>query len=233
VSKKAGRYYVSVLVDMPGISMGVGPMSGLGIGIDLGLTEFAVSSDGMRKANINKGRSVKRAEKKLRREQRKLSRQYESLKEREKGKQKGEATRKNIEKQVIVVQRLHQRLSNIRTDYIDKIVSEVVRTKPNYVTIEDLNVSGMMKNRHLSKAIAGQKFREFRTKLTAKCKVYGIELRVVDRFYPSSKKCHECGSIKADLTLKDRVYICPCGYKADRDYNASLNLRDAKVYSTA
>ena len=108
-----------------------------------------------------------------------------------------------------------------------------MKTKPSYITIEDLNVKGMMKNRHLSKAVAAQKFNEFRTKLTAKCKELGIELRTVSRFYPSSKLCHKCGCIKKDLKLSDRIYMCECGYHADRDYNASLNLRDAKTYEVA
>ena len=109
----------------------------------------------------------------------------------------------------------------------------MVRNKPSYITIEDLNVKGMMKNKHLSKAVAQQKFYEFRTKLTNKCHALGIELRIVDRFYPSSKLCHCCGSIKKDLKLKDRTYKCECGYVEDRDYNASLNLRDAKIYKIA
>ena len=103
-----------------------------------------------------------------------------------------------------------------------------------WITIEDLNISGMMKNRHFSKAIAQQKFFEFRTKLIAKCSVYGIELRIVDRFYPSSKTCHNCGSVKSDLKLSDRTYHCyECGYTEDRDYNASLNLRDCQTYKIA
>ena len=108
-----------------------------------------------------------------------------------------------------------------------------MKTKPSYITIEDLNVKGMMKNRHLSKAVTSQKFYEFRTKLDAKCKELGIELIIVDRWYQSSKLCHECGCIKSDLKLSDRVYKCECGYHADRDYNASLNLRDAISYKIA
>jgi putative transposase len=108
-----------------------------------------------------------------------------------------------------------------------------VKTKPKHITIEDLNVSGMMKNRHLSKAVASQKFYDFRIKLESKCKQHGIELRIVDRFYPSSNTCHCCGHIKSGLKLSDRVYACQCGYIADRDYNASLNLRDAKIYKIA
>ena len=146
---------------------------------------------------------------------------------------KGEATRQNIRKQVLKVQKLHHRIDNIRTDYINKTIAEIVKTKPSYITIEDLNVKGMMKNRHLSKAVASQKFYEFRTKLEKQCKELGIELRVVDRFYPSSKLCHCCGFIKKDLKLSDRIYKCDCGYTCDRDFNASLNLRDAKTYKTA
>ena len=191
-------------------------------------------SDETRKKNINKTKRIKKLNKKLKREQRKLSRKYESLKKRNKNIKEGKATRQNIQKQKAKVQRIHQRLDNIRTDYINKTVNDVAKTKPSHVAIEDLNVSGMLKNRHLSKAVAQQKFYEFRVKLTHKCNQRGIELRVVDRFYPSSKTCHKCGYIKKDLKLSDRVYICPeCGYKADRDYNASLNLRDAKVYKAA
>ena len=124
-------------------------------------------------------------------------------------------------------------MDNMRTDYINQCVNEIVKTKPSYITIEDLNIEGMMKNRHLSKAVASQKFYEFRNKLEAKCREFGIELRIVDRWYPSSRLCHECGRIKSDLKLSDREYICECGYHADRDYNASLNLRDALTYKVA
>lgn len=230
VSTQAGRYYVSVLVDedtVQNISL-----NDIGIGIDLGIKDFAIMSNGSVKKNINKTQRVKKLEKKLKREQRKLSRKYESLKSRNKN-LKGEATRQNIQKQKLKVQRLHQTIANVRTDYINKCVSEVVKTKPRYVTIEDLNVRGMMKNRHLSKAVAQQKFYEFRTKLDVKCKQSGIELRIVDRWFPSSKMCHNCGCIKSDLKLSDREYVCECGYHADRDFNASLNLRDAKTYKAA
>ena len=108
-----------------------------------------------------------------------------------------------------------------------------MKTKPSYITIEDLNVKGMMKNRHLSRAVAAQKFYEFRTKIQAKCNENGIELRVVDRFYPSSKLCHCRGFIKKDLKLSDRIYKCKCGYIEDRDFNAALNLRDAITYEVA
>ena len=230
VSKKANRYYVSVIIDTENTSQ---ENMNQGIGIDLGIKDFAICSNTDKPyKNINKTQRVRKLEKKLLREQRKLSRKYESLKLRNK-KEKGDATRQNIQKQIVKVQILHQRLANIRTDYINKVVSSVVRNKPQYITIEDLNVKGLMKNKHLSKAVAEQKFYEFRNKLTNKCHALGIELRIVNRFYPSSKLCHSCGSIKKDLKLKDRIYKCECGYVADRDYNASLNLRDAKIYNIA
>ena len=230
VSCKAGKYYVSVLVEEKEQSKHI--LNNLGIGIDLGIKDFAVCSNGITYKNINKTARVKKLEKQFKRIQRSLSRKYESYKKLNNN-EREVATRQNIQKQKLKVQKLHQRIYNIRTDYINKVISELVKTKPNQITIEDLNVKGMMKNRHLSKAIAQQKFFEFRTKLTAKCKAYGIELRVVDRFYPSSKLCHNCGCIKSDLKLSDRIYICDCGYTADRDYNASLNLRDAKTYTIA
>lgn len=230
VSYQAGRYYVSVLVDEKDVEYQ--KLNGFGIGIDVGIKELAVVSDGTIYKNINKTAKVKKLEKKLLREQRKLSRKYESLKIRNK-KEKGGATRQNIHKQIVKVQKLHQRLNNKRTDYMNKTVSDIVKRKPSYVTIEDLNVKGMMKNKHLSKAIAQQRLYEFRSKLAYKCKLAGIELRVVDRWYPSSRKCHSCGSIKKDLKLSDRIYTCDCGYREDRDYNASLNLRDALTYMIA
>lgn len=224
VSIKAGRYYVSVLVEIPNAT--ISNTSNTGIGIDLGLKDFAILSDGRTYKNINKSAGLKKLEKQLRREQRCLSRKYENLK-------KGESTQRNISKQKLRVQKLHHRIENIRTDYINKIIAEIVKTKPLFITIEDLNVSGMMKNRHLSKAVASQKFYEFKTKLKAKCDENGIELRIADRFYPSSKLCHCCGQIKKDLRLSDRIYKCDCGYITDRDFNASLNLRDVKIYKTA
>ena len=230
VSYKAGRYYVSALMDIPDTEKS--ELNNYGLGIDLGVKDFVVISNGTVKKNINKSTKLKKLEKQLKREQHRLSRKYEDLKKRNK-KMKGEATRQNIQKQVLKVQKIHHRTDNIRTDYLNKCVNEIVKTKPSYITIEDLNVSGMMKNRHLSKAVSSQKFYEFRTKLGAKCKELGIELRIVDRWYPSSKLCHECGCIKKDLKLSDREYICECGYHADRDFNASLNLRDAISYQIA
>ena len=225
VSVKAGRFYVSVLVEIPDIN--IDNNSNEGIGIDLGLKDFAIVSNGKTYRNINKSAGLKKLEKQLIREQRSLSRKYESLK-------KGESTqRANIQKQKLKVQKLHHKMDNIRTDHINKTIAEIVKTKPSYITIEDLNVKGMMKNRCLSKAVASQKFYEFRTRLKAKCDENGIELRVADRFYPSSKTCHHCGSVRKNLKLSDRIYRCECGYVADRDLNAALNLKDAKTYRIA
>ena len=225
VSVKAGRFYVSVLVEIPDVN--IDNSSNEGIGIDLGLKDFAIISNGKTYRNINKSAGLKKLEKQLIREQRSLSRKYESLK-------KGESTqRANIQKQKLKVQKLHHKMDNIRTDYINKTIAEIVKTKPSYITIEDLNVKGMMKNRCLSKAVASQKFYEFRKRLKAKCDENGIELRVADRFYPSSKTCHHCGSVRKNLKLSDRIYRCECGYVADRDFNAALNLKDAKTYRIA
>ena len=225
VSVKAGRFYVSVLVEIPDIN--IDNNSNEGIGIDLGLKDFAIVSNGKTYRNINKSAGLKKLEKQLIREQRSLSRKYENLK-------KGESTqRANIQKQKLKVQKLHHKMDNIRTDHINKTIAEIVKTKPSYITIEDLNVKGMMKNRCLSKAVASQKFYEFRTRLKAKCDENGIELRVADRFYPSSKTCHHCGSVRKNLKLSDRIYRCECGYVADRDFNAALNLKDAKTYRIA
>ncbi|WP_406804590.1 RNA-guided endonuclease InsQ/TnpB family protein [Clostridium perfringens] len=240
VSQKADRYYVSILVEERDIKisnsntgMKISNTNNEGLGIDLGIKEFAVCSDGIKFKNINKTSIIKKVEKKLKREQRKLSRKYESLKIRNKKEKGGNVTRQNIQKQIVKVQKLHQRLTNIRTDYINKIVSSIIKQKPSYITIEDLNVKGMMKNKHLSKAIASQKFFEFKTKLMSKCKQNDVELRIVDRFYPSSKTCSQCGEIKKDLKLSDRVYKCSCGFVIDRDLNASINLRNAKEYKIA
>ena len=225
VSVKTDRFYVSVLVEIPDIN--IDNNSNEGIGIDLGLKDFAIVSNGKTYRNINKSAGLKKLEKQLIREQRSLSRKYENLK-------KGKSTqRANIQKQKLKVQKLHHKMDNIRTDYINKTIAEIVKTKPSYITIEDLNVKGMMKNRCLSKAVASQKFYEFRTRLKAKCDENGIELRVADRFYPSSKTCHHCGSVRKNLKLSDRIYRCECGYVADRDLNAALNLKDAKTYRIA
>lgn len=228
VTEKNDRYYVSVLCEVE-LKTNSKPKT-QPMGIDFGVKEFAICSNGMVFKNINKTRAIKKLEKKLKREQRKLSRKYEMLKKR------GgvTATRQNINKQKLKVARLHERLANIRADYINKTVSMLIEQNPSSITIEDLNVKGMMKNRHLSKAVAQQNFYSFRVKLTNKCIQNDIELRIVDRWYPSSKTCSQCGSYKSDLKLSDRTYKCnDCGIEIDRDFNASLNLKYATTYKLA
>lgn len=230
VSMRAGKYFVSVLIDIAETKKS-NTISCSGIGIDLGIEKLATASNNIVFANINKSSKIRKLEKKLKREQRRLSRKYENKKKR------GEKTATysaNIAKQVRKIQVLHMRLANIRRDYVNKVVNEIVKTKPSYITIEDLNISGMMKNRHLAKAIAEQNLYYFKQKLQQKCKQYGIELRIADRFYASSKICSCCGNIKQDLKLSDRIYACPyCGLKIDRDLNASINLAKAKMYKVA
>lgn len=237
VSCVAGRFYVSVVVDIDEKSQYNKDLGASchtvtdGIGIDLGIQDLAVVSDGRKFKNINKSSKVKRLEKRLRREQRRLSRKYESKKK--KG-GKTAAASANIEKQKLKVQKLHQRIKQIREDYENKVIHEIVKQKPSFITVEDLNVKGMMKNKHLAKAVAAQRFNCLLTKLKRKAEIIGIEVRIVDRFYPSSKTCYVCGHIHKGLKLTDRAYVCPeCGYKEDRDFNASLNLRDAKKYRVA
>ena len=234
ISYKAGKFYVSVVVDINETSKYNNDLEASyhkvtdGVGIDLGIKDLAVVSNGDRFKNINKSSKVKRLEKRLRREQRRLSRKYE-FKKKKGG--KTAAASANIDKQKLKIQKLHQRINKIRENHENKVIHEIVKQKPRFITVEDLNVKGMMKNRHLAKAIAAQRFSLLLTKLKRKTEIVGIELRMVDRFYPSSKTCHSCGYIHKGLKLKDRVYICPeCGYREDRDFNAALNLRDAKKY---
>jgi len=226
VSEKAGRFYVSALVDEQPAKEKFKHSEG--IGIDLGIKEFATISNEEVFGNINKSKRVKKIEKKLKREQRSLSRKILKRK-------RGETVTKkraNLDKNRLRVQKLHQRLSNIRTEYVKSVVNQLVKTKPEYITIEDLNIRGMMKNRHLSKAIAQQMFYKFKEYLIQKCKQFKIEIRVADRFYPSSKTCSCCGTVKKDLKLKDRTYICPeCRTEIDRDLNAAINLKRLRQYT--
>ena len=237
VSCKAGRFYVSVVVDIDEKSKYNKDLEASyhtetdGIGIDLGVKDLAVISNGKVFKNINKSSKVKRLEKRLRREQRRLSRKYEFRKK--KGGMTAIASA-NIDKQKLKVQKIHHRIDTIREDYENKVLHEIVKQKPRFITMEDLNIKGMMKNKHLAKSVAAQRFNLILTKLKRKAQIIGIEFRTVDRFYPSSKTCHTCGHTNKGLKLKDRVYICPkCGYTEDRDFNAALNLRDAKEYRVA
>lgn len=226
ITYKADRYYISVVIDMPNIKFNNNIDYKQGIGIDLGIKDFAILSNGTIYKNINKTSRMIRLNKSLNREQKKLSRKIKMI-------NKTKSTLKNIEKQKSKIYKIYQAITNIRTDYINKVINEIIKTNPSYITIEDLHVSEMRKNKLLRNSIVSQKFYEFKYKLISKCKENGIELRIVDRWYPSSKICHCCGAIKKDLKLSDRIYRCECGYVEDRDLNAALNLRDAKTYEIA
>ena len=232
IRKRAGRYFASFVFETNAVP--VSSTKTAGIGIDLGVKSFAVISDGRNYPNINKTEQVKKARRRLKREQRKLSRKIRKSKQRKEGAASKKCKHSNLNKQRLKVQRAYMKLSNQRHDYINKTVHEIVITRPEFITIEDLNVSGMLKNRHLSKAIASCEFWYFRALLERKCLEYGIELRIADRFYASSKTCSQCGNVKKDLKLKDRVYECTeCGLVIDRDYNAALTLRSCMKYRTA
>ncbi len=220
ITVKAGRFYVSVvtkdkfpIVNKPKTE---------GIGIDLGVKDLAIISNG----DVYSKLKLRKYEKRLKREQRKLSKKLEYKKRRSSTK-----TNKNLSKQRLKVEKAYQRITNIRNDYENKVVNSIIKQEPSFITIEDLNITGMLKNKHLSKSIQSQRWNTFINKLRFKCIIHNIELRQVSRFYPSSKTCHQCGYIKKDLTLKDRIFKCDCcGIEIDRDYNASLNLRDNTNY---
>ncbi|MDR6998637.1 putative transposase [Neobacillus niacini] len=227
VSQKADRYYVSVLCEVDSNENTQLNNNG-GIGVDVGIKVFATCSHHETFKNINKTQKVKKLENRLKRQQRKLSRSFLLNKNRK----RGEFCAKNKQKQLVKVQKLHARLTHIRKEYVQSVVNQLVKTKPAYITIEDLNVKGMMKNQHLSKSVAQQNFYYFKEWLTAKCRQYGIELRKVDRFYPSSKLCSCCGHKKVKLSLSERIFTCEhCNVELDRDFNASLNLKHATEYT--
>ena len=191
-----------------------------GIGIDLGIKDLAVCSDKRKYRNINKSQKGKKLEKRKRRLQRSISRKYEKNK-------KGESYCKtsNIIKSEKELLRLNHRLANIRQNYLHQTTSEIVKRQPSFICMEDLNVKGMMKNRHLSKAVQQQCFGEFRRQMEYKAMWNNISVVIADKFYPSSKLCSCCGNMKKDLKLSDRIYRCECGNVIDRDYQASLNLK--------
>lgn len=191
-----------------------------GIGIDLGIKDLAICSDNNKYKNINKSQTVKKLEKQKRRLQRSISRSYEM------NKKKGKHCKTNnvIKKEKLLL-KVNHRLTNIRNNYLHQTTTEIVNRKPRFICIEDLNVSGMMKNKHLSKAIQSQGFYEFHRQLEYKCADKGVQLIVADRFYPSSKLCSCCGKTKKDMKLSDRIYKCECGNVIDRDYQAALNLK--------
>lgn len=223
-----GKYwYLSIGYEIPSTNA---ELTGESKGIDLGIKDLAVCSDGKVYKNINKTKRVKKLKKKLKREQRKLSRMIENNIDKYVGNHKPVFKRplikcKNIQKQKHVIQLLNRTLTNIRDNYLHQTTTEIVKTKPSRIVMESLNVKGMMKNKHLAKAIAEQKLYEFKRQIMYKCQKYGIELVEVPTFYPSSKTCSCCGNVKRDLKLSDRIYKCDkCGLVIDRDFNASINL---------
>ena len=191
-----------------------------GVGIDLGIKDLAICSDGNKYKNINKSNEVKKLEKKKRRLQRSITRSYEKNK---KGKEYCKTN--NVIKKEKLLLKLYHRLTNIRQNYLHQTTSKIIRREPSFICIEDLNVSGMMKNRHLSKAVQEQCFYEFRRQIEYKSVWNNIPVIIADRFFPSSKLCSCCGTIKKDLKLSDRIYKCECGNVIDRDYQAALNLK--------
>lgn len=191
-----------------------------GVGIDLGIKDLAICSDSNKYQNINKTQRVKKLEKQKRRLQHSISRSYEKNK-----KGKSYYKTKNVIKKEKLLLKLNHRLTNIRHNYLHKTTSEIIKREPSFIVLEDLNVSGMMKNRHLSKAIQQQEFYEFRQQIEYKSAWNNISVILANRFFPSSKLCSCCGNIKKDLKLSDRVYKCECGNVIDRDYQAALNLK--------
>ena len=210
-------------------------LTGESLGIDLGVKDLAICSNGKVYKNINKTQRVKKLEKKLKREQRKLSRKIENNIQSYKSNRSPIYKRplkecQNVQKQNRLIRNIHRKLANIRQNYLHQTTTEIVKTKPSRIVMESLNVSEMMKNKHLSKAIQQQKFYEFKRQIEYKSKLNGIEFIQVDKFYPSSKTCSCCGNIKKDLKLSDRMYKCDvCGLVIDRDYNASINLANYEV----
>ncbi|MXQ55966.1 RNA-guided endonuclease InsQ/TnpB family protein [Shimazuella alba] len=233
IEHKANRFYVSVLFSSALEKRKLKQLKQKdftkGMGIDLGIKEFAITSNGPRFLNINKTFGIKSVEKRLKRAQRALSRKLEFKKKR--GEQTATKNGRNIEKNVLRVQKLNQRLAQMRDAYRSWVVSVIAKTKPTFITVEKLNISGIRKNRHLAKAISDQGFYDFKNKLLNMCRKIGIELREVGFFYPSSKICSSCGIKKATLFLSDRVFQCEhCGIRIDRDQNAAINLMRASEY---
>lgn len=198
----------------------------LSVGIDLGVSNLAiVNSLDKPIKNINKSIKIRKLKKKLKRLQRQISRKYEANK-----KGKKFIKTKNIIKLEKQIKLIYRKLNNIRLNHIHQATNTIIKLKPYRVVMEDLNISGMMKNKHLAESIQEQKFYEFIRQIKYKCEFNGIEFVQVDRFYPSSKICSCCGNKKENLKLKDRIYICDkCGLKIDRDKNASINLGNYKI----
>ena len=215
------NWWISVGVDCERNNITINSNGNIqGVGIDLGITDLAICSDGNTYKNINKTSKVKKIKKRQRRLQRQISRKYLKNK-----KGINYCKTSNIiqsEKQLL---KITKRLTNLRQNYLHQTTSEIINRKPMFIVLEDLNVSGMMKNKHLSKAIQEQKLFEFSRQIEYKCELNDIEFIKADRWFPSSKLCSLCGNVKKDLKLSDRTYKCECGNKIDRDIQAAINLR--------
>ena len=195
------------------------------LGIDLGIKDFAILSDGQHFKNINKSKEVIRLRKRIKRLQRQVSRKYEANVTYDKKGKKVFHKTNNIKRLEHQIKLIYRRISNIQKTYMYEVAKAVMKTKSRIITIEDLNIQGMMLNPKLAKAVQQENLYKFRQIMTYKCQKAGIELRLADRWYPSSKTCSCCGNIKKDLKLTDRVYHCGvCGFTMDRDENAALNL---------
>lgn len=216
---------VGIAVEKPNIQL-----TDESLGIDVGIKDLAICSNGMTFKNINKTKEVKRLKKVLKRKQKRVSRKYEMNKIKKGGETRCQYKKTNniikLEKEIRL---LHRRLTNIRSNHIHQTTNKIVKTKPSRVVMETLNIKGIMKNKHLSQAISEQCLYDFKTKMKYKCEFYGIEFVEADKWYPSSKLCSKCGAIKKDLKLSDRIYKCSCGLKIDRDFNASINLSRYKL----
>ncbi len=217
ITRIADRYYISFLVKEPTTVPVKYKLTDDVVGIDLGLEKFATFSNGIVYASPNKDIKINKLRRKLKRERRKYSRKKEQNKYKE-------TSHRNENKQLIKVQRLYAQISRSLKGYHNHIIDALVGAKPKAIVIEDLNIRGMMKNKHLSKNIQNSGFYQFRELLEYKANKYGIDILVVDRFFPSSKLCCSCGNKKTNLKLSDRIFECQCGFKLDRDHNAALNL---------
>ena len=214
-----GKYwYISVVIEYEKPEIELGDEK---LGIDLGVKDLAICSNKKVYKNINKTTKVKKVKKQLKRKQRQVSRKYNMNKEGSRYLKTANILK--LEKQIKL---LHRKLSNIRNNHLHQVTNDIVKTKPYQINIESLNIRGMMKNKHLSKAIQEQGLYTFIRYLEYKCEWNGIKLVKIDRWFPSSKTCNACGQIKSDLKLSDRIFNCDCGYVEDRDLNASYNIRD-------
>lgn len=212
------NWYLSVGMEC---SVEVEELNGV-VGIDLGIKDTAVLSNGVVIPNINKTNKIKKLEKRIKRLQKKIAKKYIKNK-------KGDHYIKtsNIAKLEKKANKIRKKITNIRTDFIHKSTTSIVKTKPSKIIMEDLNIKGMMKNHKLAKSIQDQSLSEFKRQLKYKCEWNGIELKLANRWFPSSKTCSCCGFIKPKLSLSERTFVCECcGFEIDRDLNAAINLKN-------